>query len=167
MKTKIKKLLFEYSRNSRITTKELGKNIGTSQQSASYLLNSLKKKKLIGEGTTIVDAIKLGFVNVLVGFNFLNPSLKKDIIDDLMNITAITSIEEGKEGVDLLVEYTTQNLSAFNKIHSELIYKFYKKHRTTFVFPKPRILQKLFIKKIPRFRHNIIWRQNSQRSFKK
>ncbi len=135
MKAKIKKLLFEYSINSRITTKELGKKIGTSQQSASYLLKNLKKKKLIAGNTTIVDAIKLGFVNVIVGFNLLNPSLEKEIIDELKEISAITSIEEGKEGIDILVEYTTQNLSAFNKIHSELIYKFYKKLRTVFVYP--------------------------------
>jgi len=135
MRTKIKKLLFEYSINSRITTKELGKKIGSSQQSASYLLNSLKKKKLIEGNITIVDAIKLGFINVLVGFNFLNPAVKKEIIDELKENPSITSIEEGKEGIDILVEYTTQNLSAFNKIHSELIYKFYKKLRTVFVYP--------------------------------
>ena len=135
MKTKIRKLLFEYSINSRITTKELGKRIGASQQSTSYLLNTLKKKKLIGSNTTVIDAIKLGFIKVIVGFDFLDPSFKKEIIDDLLNVASITSIEEGKEGVDLSIEYTVQNLSAFNKIHSELIYKFYKKLKTRFIFP--------------------------------
>lgn len=135
MKTKIKKLLFEYSKNSRITTRELGKLINTSQQSASYLLNSLKKRKLIEGSVTIIDPVKLGFVNVIVGFNFLDYHLIKEIIDELKQIPEITSVEEGNEGLDLLVEYTTSNLSAFNKIHSELIYKFYKKLRTAFVFP--------------------------------
>tara|TARA_Y100000310_G_C20637164_1_gene791806 strand:- start:169 stop:1104 length:936 start_codon:yes stop_codon:yes gene_type:complete len=135
MNTKTKKLLLEYSRNSRITTKELGRKIGSSQQSASYLLKSLKKKKVITGETTVVDAVKLGYVNVIVGFNFLNTSAKKEVIDELMGISSITSIEEGKEGVDLLVEYTAQNLSAFNKIHSEIIYRFFKKLRSQFVFP--------------------------------
>jgi DNA-binding Lrp family transcriptional regulator len=135
MRTKIKKLVLEYSINSRITTKELGRAIGTSQQSASYLLNSLKKKKFITGKTTIVDAIKLGYIKVLVGFNFLNPGIKKEILEELLEIPSITGIEEGKEGIDLLVEYTTQNLSAFNKIHSEIIYKFFKKLRTQFAFP--------------------------------
>ena len=53
----------------------------------------------------------------------------------MKEIPSITSIEECKEGIDLLVGYTTQNLSAFNKLHSEMTYKFYKKLKTDFVFP--------------------------------
>jgi DNA-binding Lrp family transcriptional regulator len=135
MKTKIKKLIFEYSTHSRITTKELGKKIGSSQQSASYLLNMIKKRKSIESPTTIVDAIKLGFMNILVGFNLINPGLKKEIIDELKQIPSITSIEECKEGIDLLVEYTVPNLSAFNKIHTETISKQYKQLRTEFIYP--------------------------------
>jgi len=137
MKTKIKKLLFEYSRNSRITTKELGRKIRASQQSASYLLNNLKKKKLIGEPVTIVDAVKLGYIDVIVGFNFIkiNPIIKKEIIGELKEVESVIGIEEAKEGVDLLVEYSVQNLAALNKIHTELIHKFDKRLKTAFVFP--------------------------------
>ncbi len=135
MNVKTKKLLQEYSRNSRITTKELGRKIGSSQQSASYLLKSLKKKKIIAGNTAVIDAVKLGYVNVMVGFNFLNPENKKEILDELKDISAITSIEECKEGVDLLVEYTTLNLSAFNKIHSEITYGFFKRLKTQFIYP--------------------------------
>ena len=71
MKSKIKKLLFECTKNSRITTKELGKRIEASQQSASYLLNTLKRKKIIESPSTIVDAVKFGFINVIVGINFI------------------------------------------------------------------------------------------------
>ena len=137
MKEKIKKLLFEVSRDSRITTKELGKKIGSSQQSASYLKNSLKSDCLIGNGHVIVDAVKLGFVNVIVGFNYLRAenSLKREVIKELKEMDNIVSIEEGKEGVDILVEYSAKNLSAFNKAHSELIYKFFKRLKTRFVLP--------------------------------
>jgi len=135
MNTKTKKLLQEYSINSRITTKELGRKIGSSQQSASYLLKSLKKKKIIMGNVAVVDAVKLGYVNVIVGFNFLNPSDKKEILDELKDIPEITTVESCKEGVDVVVEYTTLNLSAFNKIHSEIIYRFFKKLRTLFIFP--------------------------------
>jgi len=135
MNTKTKKLLQEYSRNSRITTKELGRRIGSSQQSASYLLKSLKKKKIIVSNTAVIDAVKLGYVNVMVGFNLLNPQNKKEILDELKEVGSITSIEECNEGVDLLVEYTAQNLSAFNKIHSELTYRFFKDLRAQFIYP--------------------------------
>jgi len=137
MKEKIKKLLFEVTKDSRITTKELGKKIGSSQQSASYLKNSLKSDCLIGNGNVIVDAVKLGFVNVIVGFNYLRAenSLKREVIKELKEMDNIVGIEEGKEGVDILVEYSAKNLSAFNKAHSELIYKFFKRLKTRFVLP--------------------------------
>jgi len=137
MKTKIKKLLFEYTRNSRITTKELGKRIGSSQQSASYILNILKKKKMIESSTPIVDAVKFGFVNVLVGINFIktDQEIEKEVIDELKTINSISGIEECKEGVDLLIDYITPNLSAFNKIHLEIIDRFSNKLRAVFVYP--------------------------------
>lgn len=163
MKAKLKKLLFEYSRNARITTKELGKKIGSSQQSASYLLNSLKDKKFIENEATIIDAVKFGYVSVLVGFNFikLDNSLKKEIIEELKEIDSIVTIEEGKEGVDLLVGYLSSNLSSFNKTHSEVIYKFYKKLKTAFVFPiivVHEYCKNYLIKKIRSYGQNTIWR---------
>ena len=38
----------------------------------------MKKRKLL-QGTTIIDAVKLGYINVLVGFNYvkITNSLKK------------------------------------------------------------------------------------------
>ncbi len=137
MKLKIKKLLFEYTRNSRITTKELGKKIGTSQQSASYLLNILKKRKMIEDTSTIIDSIKFGFINVLVGVNLIktDSETKKEILDELKEINSVTGIEECKEGVDFLIEYVSPNLSAFNKIHLGLIDKFSNKMKSVFVYP--------------------------------
>jgi len=136
MKEKIKKLLFEYSRNSRITTKELGRLIRTSQQSASYLKKQLFSKKTI-QPTTVVDAVKLSLINVLVGFNFLKPDYetKRELISELKETDSIIQIEEGREGIDLLVEYCVPNLSAFNKINIEIITKFEKRLRSVFVLP--------------------------------
>lgn len=137
MKEKIKKLIFEVTRNSRITTKELGKKIGSSQQSASYLKNVLKSDGLIGQSNAIIDSVKLGFINVLVGFDYLKTeaSLKKEVIKELRENENIVGIEEGKEGVDILVEYSAKNLSAFNKVHSEIVYKFYQRLKNIFVYP--------------------------------
>jgi len=136
MKEKTKKLLFEYSRNSRITTKELGKKIRTSQQSASYLKNQLISKKII-QSTAIIDAVKLGFINVLVGFNFIKTDYetKRELINELKQKESIIQIEEGKEGIDLLVEYSVHNLSAFNKINIEIVTKYQEKLRSVFVLP--------------------------------
>ena len=152
MKTKIKKLLFEFSRNMRITTRELGRRIKTTQQSSSYLINQLRKKKTIQSTNTIVDNVKLGYTNVLVGLNYLNfeSDSKKEILDYLKNMNSVTAIEEAKQGVDLLIEYTSLNLSAFNKDHSEFGKKFHKSIETRFVFPiivKHKFLKNYLTKK--------------------
>jgi Lrp/AsnC family transcriptional regulator, leucine-responsive regulatory protein len=137
MKEKIKKLLFEYASNSRITSKELGKRINSSQQSAFYLLNTHKEKDLILGESTIIDAIKLGYMNTLIGLNFkkLNDKIKADTIEELKKINEIVSIEESKEGFDLLVEISTKNLAALDKIHSEIIDQQERKINTFFIFP--------------------------------
>jgi len=137
MKQKIKKALYEYTNNSRITTKELGKRINASQQSASYLINSLRTKKVIQDETTIVDAVKLGYINTLIGFNYikLENQTKKEVINKLKNINEVISIEESREGIDILIEVSTQNLAAFNKIYVDLITTFNKQLKTAFTFP--------------------------------
>ncbi|MBS3093418.1 Lrp/AsnC family transcriptional regulator [Candidatus Pacearchaeota archaeon] len=137
MKSKLKKLVYEYTKNSRITTKELGKRIGASQQSASYLLSTLKKKKMIESPTTIIDAVKFGYINILTGAILLktDQNTKKDILDELKTISFVTGIEEFKEGIDFIVEYVVPNLSAFNKINLDLIEKFSNKMRIVFVYP--------------------------------
>lgn len=137
MRTKIKKLLYESSKNARITTKELGKKISATQQSASYLLKQFKKRNYIEKSITRVDTAKLGLINIIVGFNFLiiDSSEKKEIIQELKTTNEIISIEENQEGIDLIIEYSTQNLSAFSKIHAEIISKFFKKIKTVFVLP--------------------------------
>lgn len=136
MKQKIQKLLFELTRNSRLSTKELGKRIKATQQSSSYLQNQLKEKGLIKKSTAIVDNAKLGFTNVLVGMNYLNfnPESQKDILNTLKTNSSVISIEEATQGVDLLVEFSSINLSAFNKSHTDILHN-HQDLETSFVFP--------------------------------
>lgn len=151
MKEKIKKLLFEVSNNSRITTKELGKKINSSQQSAFYLLNNLRAKNLILGDATIIDAIKLGYMNSLIGFNFtrLDDKLKSEVIEGLKKIDEVVGIEESKEGFDLLVECSTKNLAALDKVHIDIIDKYENKLATYFIFPiiKKYVYPRKYLKK--------------------
>ncbi|RMF56236.1 winged helix-turn-helix transcriptional regulator [Candidatus Woesearchaeota archaeon] len=134
MKRKIRKLLFELSNNCRISTKQLGKKINSSQQSASYLVRQLEKKRKI-KYYTLVDPVKLGYVNIIVGFDYLNfeREAKKQVIDKLLATEQVIRVEEATQGVDLVVEYCASNLSSFNKTHSDIIYKFRKILQTKFI----------------------------------
>lgn len=137
MNKRLGKLLFSIAKNSRITTKNLSKQIHTSQQSASYAVTQLMKKRIIRNYNTIVDPIKLGFTNIIVGINYLvlDSKIKKEILNEFKNIESIISIQEADEGADLIVEYCVSNLSAFNKIHTEITHKLYKIIETKFIFP--------------------------------
>jgi DNA-binding Lrp family transcriptional regulator len=137
MREKLKKLIYEYSLNSRITSKELGKKTNTSQQSAFYLLNSLKEKEHLLEDTCIVDPLKLGYMNTIVGMNFIKIDTKtqKDIIEKLQAMSEIVAIEESTEGVDLLVEFSTENLGQFDQSHRTFMEKSSKEINTAFIFP--------------------------------
>ncbi|MBU1199212.1 MAG: AsnC family transcriptional regulator [Nanoarchaeota archaeon] len=137
IKKKLKNAIFLLSSNIRISTKELSKHIKSSQQSASYIIHQLKKKKLVKNEITIVDPIKLGFINIIVGFNYVkfDAKIRAEVIDVLKNTNSIISIKEASRGVDFIVEYCVQNLSAFNKIHSEIIHKLHHTVKTKFIFP--------------------------------
>lgn len=137
MNTKIKKFLYHISKNSRISTKSLGKEIGVSQQACSYLFKQFEKKKKILNYTAIVDPIKLGFVNIVVGLDFFSfdYSRKREILFELKEIDNIVTIEENSQGVDLLVEFCVPNLSAFNKIYVEIIDKHQQDFKIRFILP--------------------------------
>ncbi len=137
MKLKIRKLLFHLYENSRRKTKELAKKTRSSQQSCSYLVNQYRKKNIIQDYITLVDPIKLGFINIIIGFDFLRLEYqkKREIIQDISSLTNVVSIEENQQGVDLLVEYSVLNMSAFNKLHSEIIKKFQGDVIAKFIFP--------------------------------
>ncbi|MGK0209401.1 MAG: DNA-binding Lrp family transcriptional regulator [Patescibacteria group bacterium] len=137
MKEKLKKLIFEYTSNARITTKELGKRIYSSQQSASYLISTLKEKGMIEKETVIIDAVKLGYINTIIGFNYnkLSISLKKRVLSHLDSIPEVIAIEESSEGFDLLIEFCTKTLAGLDKIHMQILNEFKEQLNTVFIFP--------------------------------
>lgn len=157
MNKKLRNFLFEYLDDSRITTKELGRKIMSSQQSASYLLKSLKKKKIVLFETVIVDAVKLGYVNTLIGFNYvkLDAQSRREILSELKELPEALWVEESKEGADLLVEFATKNLASLDKLHKNFINKFDRQINTAFILP---IITKYKCRRkyLRRLKHNLI-----------
>ena len=96
MNIKIRKLLCGLDRYSRITSKALGKNLRTSQQSVSYLIHSLERKKIIKKYVTIFDNSRFGLVNfvVLLRCKHLKKEDKSDIINYLKNERNVIHIEK-------------------------------------------------------------------------
>ena len=123
MGKKTRNILFHLSENARITTKSLGKECQMSQQLASYSIKQLLRRGQIERFTTVVDSAKFGFNNVLVLYNYVNFNKKK--IEHAKKILVqdphVTRVDELAHGADLLVQYTTPNLSFFNKLHGEIL----------------------------------------------
>ncbi|MFP4524675.1 MAG: hypothetical protein ACLFO2_05220 [Candidatus Woesearchaeota archaeon] len=121
---KLYRFLFEVSGDSRITTKGLATALSTSQQTASYTTQKLLKDKTIQNYQTIADPAKLGLMNIIVLYHYLDfdPNRKSSTRKALRDHPDVTRVEEVSQGADLLVEYCIPNLSHFNKQHTSLIF---------------------------------------------
>jgi Lrp/AsnC family transcriptional regulator, leucine-responsive regulatory protein len=135
MRKKLKRLIHLLSVNARKTTKQLGKEIRASQQSASYMLNKLQKEKYFINFTTVMDPVKFGLVNVLVLYDFVKFQAKTDVINFLKKSPYVVSIEMCMQGADIVVEYCVPNLSLFNKENKKLMHTFRRELNQKEVYP--------------------------------
>ena len=137
MNKKIKNFVYAYSQNSRMKTQDLGKTLKISQQSASYLVSSLRAKKVILNHTTIIDPSKLGFISIIVYYNFSDFSSKSvhELLNFLKKQNDITHLEQVKEGYDLMCIYCVPNLSHFNKLNKDFLQKFRRRVFVADIFP--------------------------------
>ena len=128
MKLKIRKFVYELSQNSRLKTKDLGKKLKISQQSASYLIQSWLKKRTILNYGTIIDPAKFGLLQVLVYLNYTDFNHKKikEVINYLKENDYVVQIEDLKQGYDLAVVFCVPNLSLYNKLVWVFLQKFKK-----------------------------------------
>ena len=128
MKIKLKRFVYELSQNCRTKTKELGKKLKISQQSASYLIQSWRQKKKILGHTTIIDPAKFGLLQVLVYLNYSDFDNKKikEVISYLKENDYVVRIENLKQGYDLAVVFCVHNLSLYNKLVWVFLQRFKK-----------------------------------------
>lgn len=126
MNTKIKKFIYELSQNARIRTKELGKKLKISQQSASYLWQSFQEKKKIRGYSAVIDPAKFGLLQVLVYLNYSDFDNKKikEVVNFLKEDDNVVLIEDLKQGYDLAVVFCVPNLSLYNKKLRDFLQKF-------------------------------------------
>jgi DNA-binding Lrp family transcriptional regulator len=135
MKSNIKKFVYELSQDARIKTKELGKKLKISQQSASYLLQSFQKKKKILGYNTIIDPAKFGYLQVLVYLNFSDFGRVKEVVNFLKEDDNVVLIEDLRQGYDLAVVYCVPNLSLYNKKMRDFLQKFKRVVSLAEVYP--------------------------------
>ncbi len=125
MKKKVERLVKEIRKNSRLTSRELGKRLRTSQQSISYLIHSLEKNKIIKKYTTIFDGSRFGLIKFIVFFRSKDRD-NSELIKYLKEHEDIVKIEKLSIGWDFKVIFSNKNISHFNKSLKELLNEFKK-----------------------------------------
>jgi DNA-binding Lrp family transcriptional regulator len=125
MKKKVERLVKEIRKNSRLTSRELGKRLRTSQQSISYLIHSLEKNTIIKKYTTIFDGSRFGLIKFIVFFRSKDRD-NSELIKYLKEHEDIVKIEKLSIGWDFKVIFSNKNISHFNKSLKELLNEFKK-----------------------------------------
>jgi len=127
MNKKVIKLVKELRKNSRLTSRELGKKLRTSQQSVNYLIHSLEKNKTIKKYNTIFDGSRFGLVNFIVLFRCKDVDKENvSLVKYLKEHEDIVKIERLSIGWDFLVIFSTKNISHFNKSLKGMLNEFKK-----------------------------------------
>ena len=122
----LKKTLHILSINSRATTKEIAKEINTTQQNVSNRLTKLTENKYINSFRLFTDPSKFGFTNfcVLLRLKKYSKSILNKITNDLKTYKEITGIEILFGNFDIFLKFTTPNTSYFNKLLREILIKY-------------------------------------------
>lgn len=120
---KIKKILHILSNNSRTTTKNIAKEIKTTQQNASYLINKLEGEKIILDYKVLIDSSKFSLNNfcVFLRLKKYSKSELNNLIHYLKEINEIVAIDVLFGKFDLFLKFSTNNPSNFNKVFHKII----------------------------------------------
>jgi len=121
--SKIKKIIHILSNNSKTTTKEISKEIKTTQQNVSYLITKLEEKKIIQSYKILIDSSKFGFNNFCV-FLKLKKYSKSELnvfISSLKRYEEVCCIDTLFGNYDLFLKFIVPNPSHFNKILNQIL----------------------------------------------
>jgi len=124
---KDKKILYCLTMNSRQSLKSIGKKVGISKELVSYRIKRLVKNKIILNFSTILNFEKLGYTIMQTNYKFvnINPTIKKEILDFLVNHnhTLYVSLVEGIN--DLQTDFYMGRPQEFEKLIDEIRGRFY------------------------------------------
>ena len=120
---KIRKILHILSNNSKTTTKGISKEIKTTQQNASYLINKLEDEKIINSYEILIDSSKFGFNNfcVFLKLKKYSKSELNSFISSLKGYEDVCCIDTLFGNYDLFVKFIVPNPSHFNKILTQIL----------------------------------------------
>ena len=112
------KFLHIISTNSKLTSKQISKELQTSQQNVSYMIKKCKEDNVISHYQTLIDPSRFGFDSFIVLLKLRNSSKKtfNDLNRSVEHIPEITGYYSLFGNFEVVLKFTTYNASSFNKI---------------------------------------------------
>jgi len=111
------KFLHIISTNSKLTSKQISKELQTSQQNVSYMIKKCRDDNVISQYQTLIDPSRFGFDSFIVMLKLKNSSKKtfNDLNRSIEHIPEITGYYSLFGSFEVVLKFTTYNASSFNK----------------------------------------------------
>ena len=117
------KFLHIISTDSKLTSKQISKELQTSQQNVSYMLKKCREDNIISQYQTLIDPSRFGLDSYIVLLKLKNSSKRtfNDLSRCVENISEITGYYSLFGNFEVVLKFTTYNASSFNKLLKQLL----------------------------------------------
>ena len=124
--TKDRKILYYLDKNSRQSFSSIGKKIGLHRNNIIKRVQKLKDEGVIFKFFTHFDPTRLGYQILRFYFvlQYTSPSLKKQIIDDLVKNKYSMTVNSCEGNIDLSAYFIIKNIYEFQKIWDKFLCKY-------------------------------------------
>ena len=117
-----KKILFELSKNARLSQSAMAKNIGTSRDTVNYRISNLKKSGVLQAYRTLVNINKFGYLNFHVFLQLKQPTKEafSELIKKLKEYVFLRAIIQFNGKYDLELALVAKDITDCDKIMTQI-----------------------------------------------
>lgn len=119
-----KKILYLLSKNARYSNTAIAKALRIKREVVAYRIKTMMENKVINGFYALIDSRKLGHYVYVIYIKLKTLTSEKEMIDFLVSIPEITSINNCSGIYDLHIEITTKDLEEFDGVFSQVLSKY-------------------------------------------
>jgi len=123
MDKKDKSILFELTKNSRLSAQQISRKVSLSKDAVIYRIKRLKKQGIIKKFQTIIDLKKLNYRTHIIFLEFkkFNPKIEKSSISFLNNFPYTIWVSSSTGRWDIIIDVISKNAEHFGQILQKII----------------------------------------------
>jgi len=123
---KDRKILYNLEINSRQSLSNIAKKVGLSENSVAYRIKRLEKNGIIKNYYTIIDAFKLGYINLrfYLSYQYTTPEIEKEIKDHFIKNHNVMAVYTISGRFDLEIVMLVQNINNFYDFWQKTLNKY-------------------------------------------